>query len=268
MPVTFFAHQLPVLPMARRWPGRLDGVALVVGSMAPDMAYLLNGSRWSVWAHDVPGALAFGIPVTVAVSWIVVRVIAPVVPDHLPDLAPWHLRDYRGLAIHDFRWVATPLSALVGIATHIVLDHFTHDWGWFAQNVSWFGDVFFEGPFGRDWTAYRMAQYIGHVVGTGLCLVFLAWLGRQRWMADRAAMVPETPRTALSTLILAGSTLTGCIAGLLWIVTDPMGSATDLIRLTATTFIAVAIGSLVVSRSPQRVANTPALRGPRPDDGR
>jgi hypothetical protein len=75
--------------------------------------------------------------------------------------------------------------------------------GWFAQNVSWYGDVLFAGPFGRDWTAYRMAQYLGHVVGTGLCSVVLARLGRQRWMADRAAMVPETQRTALSTLTLA-----------------------------------------------------------------
>jgi F0F1-type ATP synthase assembly protein I len=159
------------------------------------------------------------------------------------------------------------LSALVGIVTHIVLDHFTHDWGWFAQNVSWYRDVFFAGPFGRDWTAYRMAQYLGHVVGTVLCLVVLARLGRQRWMADRAAMVPETQRTALSTLTLAASTLTGCLAGVLWIVTDPMGSATDLIRLTAATFVAMAMGSLVVSRSSQRVADTHELQRPRPDVG-
>jgi hypothetical protein len=140
--------------------------------------------------------------------------------------------------------------------------------GWFAQNVSWYGDVLFAGPFGRDWTAYRMAQYLGHVVGTGLCSVVLARLGRQRWMADRAAMVPETQRTALSTLTLADSNLTGCLAGVLWIVTDPMGSATDPIRLTATTFLATAIGSLVVSCSPQRVADTHEMQRTRPDVGR
>ena len=37
MPVTFLAHQAPVLPLKRRWPG-LDGVALVVGSTVPDLA--------------------------------------------------------------------------------------------------------------------------------------------------------------------------------------------------------------------------------------
>lgn len=267
MPVTFFAHQLPVLPIARRWPGRFDGVALVVGSMAPDMAYLLNGSRWSLWAHGFPSAVTFCVPVTVAVAWILVRVIAPVVPDHLPRLAPWHLRDYRGLAAHRFGWVTTPLSALVGTATHIVLDNFTHDWGWFAQNISWYGDVLLAGPLGRDWTAYRIAQYLGHFVGTGLCLVVLARLGRQRWMADRAAVVPKTQRTALSTLTLAASTLTGCLAGILWIVTDPMESATDIIRLTTTTFIGVAIGSLVIARSSQGVANPHDLQHPTPNVG-
>lgn len=268
MPVTFFAHQLPVLPIARRWPGRFDGVALIVGSMAPDMAYLLNGSRWSVWAHGLPAAVAFCVPVTVAVAWVVVRVIAPVVPDHLPDLAPWHLRDYRGLAVHRFGWVTTPLSALVGTATHIVLDNLTHDWGWFAQNVSWYGDVLFAGPLGRDWTVYRLAQYLGHVVGTGLCLVALARLGRQRWMADRAAIVPRTQRTALTTLTLGASTLMGCLGGILWIVADPMGSATDIMRLAAVTFIGVAIGSVVIARSSLRFTTPHELHRPTPNVGR
>ena len=44
MPFTFFAHQAPVLPVAWAWPNATDGVALVIGSMAPDLAYVLNGS--------------------------------------------------------------------------------------------------------------------------------------------------------------------------------------------------------------------------------
>jgi Domain of unknown function (DUF4184) len=44
MPFTFFAHQAPFLPMARRWPRLIDGTALIVGTMAPDLAYALNGT--------------------------------------------------------------------------------------------------------------------------------------------------------------------------------------------------------------------------------
>jgi hypothetical protein len=42
MPVTFFAHQAPVLPIARRWPQATEGIALIVGSMAPDIAYVFS----------------------------------------------------------------------------------------------------------------------------------------------------------------------------------------------------------------------------------
>jgi hypothetical protein len=42
MPVTFFAHQAPVLPIARRWPQATEGIALIVGSMALDIAYVFS----------------------------------------------------------------------------------------------------------------------------------------------------------------------------------------------------------------------------------
>jgi hypothetical protein len=114
MPVTFVAHQLPVLPVARRWPGRTDGVALVIGSMAPDFAYVLNGSRFEVRAHGLPWLVTFCVPVTVFVAWIVVRVLAPVVPAHLPQLGNFRLQEYRGLATHRFGMVRTPVCAFIG----------------------------------------------------------------------------------------------------------------------------------------------------------
>ena len=89
-------------------------MALVIGSMAPDLAYVLNGSRFSIWAHEFPGLVTFCVPVTVCLAWIVVRVLAPVVPVHLPQFGNFRLQDYRGLATHRFGIVRTPVSAFVG----------------------------------------------------------------------------------------------------------------------------------------------------------
>ncbi len=125
MPFTFFAHQAPVLPVARRWPNATDGVALVIGSMAPDLAYLLNGSRFAIWAHAFPWLVTFCVPVTICLSWIVVRVLAPVVPAHLPQLGNFRLQDYRGLATHRFGIVSTPVCAFVGALSHVAFDSLT-----------------------------------------------------------------------------------------------------------------------------------------------
>lgn len=92
----------------------MDGVALVIGTMAPDLAYALNGSRLRVWAHGFPGVVTFRIPATLIVSWIVARILAPVVADHLPDLGRFHLPDWRGLATHRFVLWKTVVWAELG----------------------------------------------------------------------------------------------------------------------------------------------------------
>ena len=246
VPVTFFAHQVPVLPVARRWPGKTDGVALVIGSMAPDLAYVINGSRFEIWAHDLPWVITFCVPVTVCLSWIIVRVLAPVVPAHLPQLGNFRLQEYRGLATHRFGVVTTPVCAFVGALSHVMLDSFTHGWGWFARHVDWYDDVIIEGAwFGRPLTVFRTLQYVGHVGGTTLCLWLLWRYGSQGWMTARAARVPVR-RTPSSTAALWSAVAAGVTAALVWAGLDSQGFATDLLRISAGAFAGMTVGALVV----------------------
>lgn len=265
MPVTFLAHQAPVLPLARRWPGRLDGVALVIGSMAPDMAYVLVGSRFEIWAHGFPWVVLFCVPVTVIVSWLVVRVLAPVVPDHLPPAGRLHLRDYRGLAVHRFGVVRTALGTLVGALSHVALDHFTHEWGWFARNVAWYDDRVVDARFlGREWTFFRVVQYTGHVGGSALCVLLLWRYGRSRWMADRAAAVAPyepSPRTQVAVWGALGAGLT---AGLAWVARDSQGSATDILRVSGAGFLGLCVAAAVIGRTNRAPSVSPVRpAGPR-----
>jgi hypothetical protein len=250
MPVTFFAHQAPVLPVARRWPGSTDGVALVIGSMAPDLAYVLNGSRFEIGAHGFPWLLTFCVPVTIGVAWIVVRVLAPVVPAHLPQLGDFRLQDYRGLATHRFGIVRTPVCAFIGALSHVALDQLTHGWGWFARNVDWYDDVIIEGAwFGRPLTVYRTLQYLGHVVGTTLCIWLLWSYGRQGWMHERAAAIPVR-RTASSGAVLWSAVGVGVIATLVWWRLDSEGFATNLLRVAAGAFAGMTVGALAIRALP------------------
>lgn len=245
MPLTFLAHQAPVLPIARRWPGRVDGIALVIGSMAPDMAYVLAGSRFSLWAHGFPAVVLFSLPVTLAVSWLIARVVSPVLWDHLPDAGPFRLHDFRALARHRFVWHRAALSALVGALSHILVDHFTHAWGFMAVHVDWYSTVIGE-ALGREWTAYRIAQYVGHVGGAAACLWLLARYGRERWLAVGAAEVAPYPVSGRSTVVLVGVSTVGLVTGLVWVVTDPSGRATDVLRVAASCFAGLVAGCTVL----------------------
>jgi hypothetical protein len=242
VPVTFFAHQAPVLAISRRWPHRVDGLALVIGSMSPDFAFALQGTGFSLWAHAFPQVITFCVPVTVIASWLIARALAPVVPDHLPQLGQLRLPDFRGLATHKFRWIVTPVSAFVGALTHIGLDNATHRWGWFAQHWDWYANPSIDVPFiDRMVTPYRSLQYLGHVVLTVWVLRALWRNGQQRWFTERAAQVARFPATTATRVVVWLPATAAATLVAVFQITHP-NDATGILSTAA-----VAFGSLTAS---------------------
>jgi hypothetical protein len=96
MPATFPAHPAAVLSLKLWRPAWFDGVALTLGSMAPDLAYTLDGSwlerpfpgippLWQL-AHSLPWFLAWALPVTLLLCALI-RFSAPSLAAHLPALS-------------------------------------------------------------------------------------------------------------------------------------------------------------------------------------
>lgn len=245
MPLTFLAHQGPFLPVVRRWSDRIDPVTFLVGTMAPDLAYVAGRSSWRVWAHDLPWVVTFNVPVTLAVAWVIVRVLAPVVPAHLPDLGGFHLRDYRAVAAHRFHVVRSPLWALLGALTHVGLDSFTHRWGWFARNWTWYRTPLVADRWlGKAWTPFEIGQYVGHV-GCSVLFVVFAWrYGRARLLAGRAAEVPLATTSRSSQAVLWTAALVGLVTAFVFVRARPSNEADDIIRVAAGLFTGLTAGSL------------------------
>jgi uncharacterized protein DUF4184 len=245
VPLVFLAHQAPLLPLVRRFR-RIDGVALLVGSMAPDFAYALLGTRWQLWAHAFPGLATFCVPATLGVAWIVVRVWAPVVPAHLPELGAFHLRDYRALAAHEFGWGRAALWAFLGALSHAGLDHLGHGWGWPAQHFAAYREPLGWKPFlGRPWTVHRLVQYAGHLLLTPLAVGLLWRYGRERWLADVAARVPEFRTSSRSHACLWGATLLGTLAAVLWVRADSRHGGAVILRLAFGVFVGLSVGAVL-----------------------
>ena len=68
-------HPVAVLPLKLWRPRWFDGVALVLGSMAPDVAYAFDGSGWPVWpfSHEYAGLFGWCLPITLVGCWTVRR---------------------------------------------------------------------------------------------------------------------------------------------------------------------------------------------------
>jgi hypothetical protein len=123
--------------MKRRWAG-LDGVALVVGTMVPDLAVatLHTTPRWflgrPLWfdGHSVAMQFNWCLPVGLLLTWLVRRLLAPALGPYLPDAGTFHLQDVRHVGRTRHRWWVIAGSVLIGSFTHILIDGLTHEHGW------------------------------------------------------------------------------------------------------------------------------------------
>lgn len=121
VPSTLPTHPLAVLPLKLWRPRWFDGVALAAGSAAPDIAYAFDGFGVTIRSHTLAGAVWWGLPCALLTAWLI-RLGAPVVAAHLPG---W-LREYGVLRAVRHPWRVTVLSALLGVASHLLWDLVTH----------------------------------------------------------------------------------------------------------------------------------------------
>jgi Domain of unknown function (DUF4184) len=226
----------------------VDGLMLCIGSMSPDFAYVLAGSSIAVEGHSLRGVLLFCLPISWVVSWLVARVLAPVVPDHLADGGSFHVRDYRGLATHQFGMVRSSVSALVGAATHVLLDQFTHGSGVFGRQVAKVLPMRRVDPFGYPVTTFTTLQFGVSFVFSVWSLYLLRAYGRQRWLADRARTVRSLRVTRSTRRTLFGTMI--CIAlVLLAIFPDSyVVTTTTIIRSVAAIFVGLCVGAFLTTR--------------------
>ncbi|GIJ74589.1 DUF4184 family protein [Virgisporangium ochraceum] len=126
MPLTLPTHPMAVLPLKVWRPRWFDGVALVVGAVAPDLPYAADGYPLGFRAHAWLAPFWWAAPLALLcvplVRWTAGRVAV-----HLPAAGPLRLRDYGVLALVRHRWWVTATSAALGAYSHILWDSVTHD---------------------------------------------------------------------------------------------------------------------------------------------
>jgi hypothetical protein len=123
--LTLPTHPLAVLPLKLWRPRWFDGVALVLGAIAPDVAYAADGYGITIHSHAWHAPLWWAVPV-VLVGAPVVRWAAAPVAAHLPAGGPLALRDYGVLARVRHPWWVTAYCAVLGAVSHLLWDAVTH----------------------------------------------------------------------------------------------------------------------------------------------
>jgi hypothetical protein len=133
------SHQAPALALKVWRPLWFSGLGLVLGSLAPDLEFIVPVRKEMYVGHTVLGQVLFTVPVALLLYLLSTEIVLPWLIPYLPR-AWWDLTALKrpcGIA-----WASVAFSAFAGGLTHIFLDGFTHtvpEGGWALAFLPWLG---------------------------------------------------------------------------------------------------------------------------------
>ncbi|HEY1805562.1 MAG TPA: DUF4184 family protein [Terracidiphilus sp.] len=171
MPFTL-SHAAAVWPFQRT---RLVLSALLIGSFAPDFAYFFFVNRSGRFAHTLEGAIVIDLPLSLIVLWLFQSFIKQPATQLLP-------RGFRArLKPEGNRFAFWPprrlalivVSILIGTATHIFWDSFTHPFYWPYRHLSFLNRMVYL-PIQGEVQMYKALQTGSTLFGLAVVAVWIA----------------------------------------------------------------------------------------------
>jgi hypothetical protein len=175
--------------------------AMVMGSMVPDLP-MFGLVPWSYsLSHSLAGIVTVDLLAGIATTGLWLLLLA----DLAADAAPRRLRGPRRDAYGVREWALSVPATVLGSATHVGWDEFTHAGRWGARHVAWLAESH------AGLAGFKWGQYGSSVVG-GFIVLISAW----RYLRGRRSthLPPHHPALARGSLLLAA---VATVATSLWV---------------------------------------------------
>lgn len=253
MPLTLPTHPIAVLPLKVWRPRWFDGVALVVGAVAPDVPYAIDGYPLHVRAHAWTAPLWWAVPLAL-VCVPLIRWASAAVAAHLPAAGPLHLRDYGALAIARHRRWITAGSAALGAYSHILWDSVTHE-TINHRPIPLRGLTTEAAP---GWLWYEVVSKVSNAVGLIGALALIVHIGRTRALRRWHGEPPEVTRRPL---LFWATAVTVTAAGVATLPFQPYPEhlPSQAVRCLVTVCAALVAAAAAVTLTPARHRVRPAM---------
>lgn len=134
MPFTF-SHPAIVLPftfLPRKW---FSLTGLVIGSLTPDFEYFIRMKVESNYSHTISGLFWFDLPLGILLAFLFHNVVRNCLYDNLPIILKSRLsifKEFNWTKYFKDNWIIVIVSTIIGAASHIFWDGFTHHNGYFV----------------------------------------------------------------------------------------------------------------------------------------
>lgn len=156
--------------------------------MSPDFEYFLALEPYQTIGHTLKGLIVQAIPLSVILLILVHLIIKPFF-SHLPSLAQLDVKAFQRIRLIDLRnyksWIVFLLSVIVGFYSHLFVDAFTHESGYFVQRYSTLQNQYGSLPI------YKLLQYLSSLIGMMIELMLLAWMIYRTPVASRLVQLKK-----------------------------------------------------------------------------
>jgi hypothetical protein len=167
------SHAAAVIPFLRLNPRYVSATALVIGSMVPDFEYFFKFSVHSSFSHTIWGIFCFDVPATVLLALLFHLIVKRNLLANLPVFLQSRFTDMQAFDIIAYLKTNAfifAICAVVGSASHILWDGFTHFNGYFVRLFDFYNGAYV--PYdGVNYPMWYALQHISSI--TGLLIVFL-----------------------------------------------------------------------------------------------
>lgn len=171
MPFTF-AHPLAVLPFLKK--RFFSATGLIAGSIAPDFESFLRMRSFSEHSHTLGGVFYFDLPFGFLLAWLFHKIIKDVLVENSPSFVQQRLVTLRQVDFASYlhqNFLIFTYSVIVGSATHILWDSFTHGGAFMSSLVPFINETVV--PFrGARYPMWYTLQHISSTIGLLAVIVY------------------------------------------------------------------------------------------------
>jgi hypothetical protein len=178
MPLTI-SHPAAAIPLSRYG---LNIQALILGSMVPDLVFFINLNSWRDFSHSIGGLFFFCLPAGLLLlaiyHWLVKEPLFSLLPQWPP------IRSTRKTEFRIGTLLITAFSVLIGAATHLIWDSFTHEQGFVIDHLPFLTRTVLDVGFDHI-PLTRILHHMGSLFGA---IWMMNWI-RYRWIECKSQYV-------------------------------------------------------------------------------
>jgi Domain of unknown function (DUF4184) len=185
--------------------------ALLTGCFAPDLAYFMFIRSRGVIGHTLLGVFIFDLPVSLAVLWLFYAYVRQPLLMLLPKGIRMRLKPGGGNFSFwpPARLALIVVSILIGTATHILWDSFTHTFYWPYRHLSFLSYVLYL-PVAEHMEMFKVLQYASTLFGLIFVAVWVFFWYRATEPVQLPVAKPYTPaQIRVITIVAPAAALVG-----------------------------------------------------------